>query len=325
MYQDFYGLKELPFELTPNPRFLYMAPHYREALSAVEYGLLAAKAVTLLLGDAGTGKTTLIQAALASERCRALRIVHVKNPALTRGEFLEMLSQRFDLSPEAAVSKTRLLAELEAALRHQRREGVVTSLIIDEAQSVSDELLEELRLLANIETEADKLLPIVLAGQSEFGERLNEPRLWPLKQRVTVRAHLRPFTVQETAIYIAQRIHVAGGEASKLFTREAVVLIHELAAGLPRTINVICDNALLTGCGLGRRPVNRTMVLDVAADLDLTVPVHPPVVPRDDAGTVSVDPSSTAAAASPGEAQPASGAAPKSNVKQPFSVFSGIR
>src|SRR5215211_3882298 len=104
MYQDFYGLKELPFELTPNPRFLYMAPHYREALSAVEYGLLAAKAVTVLLGDAGTGKTTLIQAALASERCRGLRIVHVKNPALTRGEFLEMLTQQFGLSPEAALS-----------------------------------------------------------------------------------------------------------------------------------------------------------------------------------------------------------------------------
>src|SRR5690348_3376407 len=120
MYQDFYGLRELPFELTPNPRFLYIAPHVQEALSAIEYGLFAAKAVTVLLGDPGTGKTTLVQAALASSRCRHVQSAHVKNPALTRGEFFEMLTQRFALSPEAAISKARLLEELERTLREQR-------------------------------------------------------------------------------------------------------------------------------------------------------------------------------------------------------------
>jgi general secretion pathway protein A len=322
MYQDFYGLRELPFELTPNPRFVYMAPHFREALSAVEYGLLAAKAVTVLLGDPGTGKTTLVQAALASDRCRNVRVAHIRNPALTRGEFFEVLTDRFGLSPQAATSKTRLLEELEPVLRGQRQEGLVNSLLIDEAQSMSDELLEEVRLLANMETDSEKLLPIVLVGQSEFGERLNEPRLWPLKQRVTIRTHLRPFTVHETAVYVAQRIQVAGGDASKLFTREAVVLIHELSSGLPRTINVICDNALLTGCGLGRQPVNRAMVLDVAADLDL----RPTVTARAPGDSEHHAPAPGPEPTEPPVADGTTGAVvPSSVVKPPFSVFSGLR
>ena len=323
MYQNFYGLRELPFELTPNPRFLYMAPHFREALSAVEYGLMTAKAVTVLLGDAGTGKTTLVQAAITSDRCRQLQIAHVKNPALTRGEFFEMLAERFELSREAAASKTRLLEELETVLRRERSEGIVRSLIIDEAQTLSDELLEEIRLLANTETDTDKLLPIVLVGQSEFGARLNEPRFWPLKQRVTIRAHLRPFTVHETAVYVAQRIQVAGGDASKLFTREAVILIHELSAGLPRTINVICDNALLTGCGLGRQPVNRAMVVDVAADLDLhaTAAALEPGT-KEHHPVVAAEPASS----EPPVADGTTGAVvPSSVVKSSFSVFSGLR
>jgi type II secretory pathway predicted ATPase ExeA len=322
MYQDFYGLRELPFELTPNPHFLYMAPHFREALSAVEYGLFAAKAVTVLLGDPGTGKTTLVQAALASERCRHVRVAHIKNPSLTRGEFLEVLTERFGLSRQAGESKTRLLEELEPMLRGERQKGTVMSLLIDEAQGLSDELLEEVRLLANTETDTEKLLPIVLAGQSELGHRLNEPQLWPLKQRVTIRAHLRPFTVQETAAYVAQRIQVAGGDASKLFTREAVVLVHELSAGLPRTINVICDNALLTGCGLGRQPVNRAMVLDVAADLDLRA-----AAPSSESGRQEPQPAAHSEPASNDPAaEGATGSAAASSVgKPPFSVFSGLR
>ena len=187
---------------------------------------------------------------------------------------------------------------------------------------MSDELLEEVRLLANMETDSEKLLPIVLVGQSEFGERLNEPRLWPLKQRVTIRTHLRPFTVHETAVYVAQRIQVAGGDASKLFTREAVVLIHELSSGLPRTINVICDNALLTGCGLGRQPVNRAMVLDVAADLDL----RPKAAAHDPGHNENHPPASGAASTEPPVADGTTGSvAPSSVVKPPFSVFSGLR
>ena len=141
--------------------------------------------------------------------------------------------------------------------------------MIDEAQSLSGELLEEIRLLANSETATEKLLPLVLAGQPELKDRLNEPGLRQLKQRVTLRCEIVPLNQQETAAYIAQRIRTAGGDAARLFTRQAVMLIHERSRGIPRTISVVCDNALLTGFGLGRQPVDSEVVLDVAHDFDL--------------------------------------------------------
>ena len=272
MYQHFYGLRDLPFELTPNPRYLFLTPQHREALSSLEYGLSSAKAVTVLVGEAGTGKTTVITAALESERCCDVRCVYLNNPALTREEFIQTLASQFRLGPQASTSKAALLDELSRTLRERRAQGQITALVIDEAQSLSLELLEEVRLLANTETATEKLLPIVLAGQPELRDRLNDPRLRQLKQRITIRCEIRPLSVHETAAYMAMRIRTAGGDAATLFSREAVLLIHELAGGLPRTINVICDNALLTGCALGRQPVDRQMILDVAHDFDLTVP-----------------------------------------------------
>jgi general secretion pathway protein A len=269
MYQRFYGLRELPFELTPNPTFLFLSPKHSEALSNLEYGLSAAKPVTVLIGEAGTGKTTLLRAALQSERCRNVRCVYLNNPALTRDEFVETLARRFDLSAEAAKSKAVLLAELERVLRDRRAAGETTALVVDEAQSLSIELLEEVRLLANIETSTQKLLPLVLAGQPELGERLNDPALRQLKQRVALRCEITPFDLQETAAYIATRVRTAGGEASRLFTREAVTLIHEYSRGIPRTISVMCDNALVSGMALGRQPVDRAIVLEVSRDFDL--------------------------------------------------------
>jgi general secretion pathway protein A len=269
MYQRFYGLRELPFELTSNPKYLFLSARHREALGNLEYGLSSAKAVTVLIGEAGTGKTTLLRAALQSETCRNVRCVYVNNPTLSRDEFIEMLANRFDLGPEAARSKTVLLEELERLLRDRRRRGEITALVIDEAQSLSIELLEEIRLLANIETPAEKLLPLVLAGQPELAGRLNDAALRQLKQRVALRCELTPLDLSETAAYIATRIKTAGGEASRLFTREAVVIIHEFSRGIPRTISVMCDNALLSGMALGRRPVDREIVSEVCRDFDL--------------------------------------------------------
>jgi type II secretory pathway predicted ATPase ExeA len=269
MYQDFFELNELPFELTPNPRYLFLTKQHREALSILEYGLFSAKGVTVLIGEAGTGKTTLIRAALESERCKNVSCVHVMNPTLTRTEFVEMLSAQFALSSRASASKAVMLQELDAVLRDRRARGLITALVIDEAQSLSDELLEEIRLLANSETATEKLLPLVLAGQPELRDRLNETGLRQLKQRVTLRCEITPFSTQETASYIAQRIRVAGGDAVQLFSREAVMLIHERSGGIPRTINVMCDNALLTACGLGKTRVDSQMVLEVAGDFDL--------------------------------------------------------
>jgi type II secretory pathway predicted ATPase ExeA len=269
MYQRFYGLRELPFELTPNPRYLYLTPRHREALSNLQYGLFSAKAVTMLVGEAGTGKTTLLRAALESDSCRNVSCVYLNNPALTRAEFVEILARRFELSQEAAASKAAMLGELEQVLHERRARGEITALVIDEAQTLSSELLEEIRLLANIETATEKLLPLVLAGQPELGERLEDPGLRQLKQRVALRCDVSPFSLPETAAYISSRIKTAGGEASRLFTREAVTLIHECSRGIPRTINVMCDNALVTGLALNRQPVDREMVLEVSRDFAL--------------------------------------------------------
>jgi len=177
MYQAFYGLRELPFELTPNPKYLYLTPRHREALSTLQYGLSAPKAVTVLIGEAGTGKTTLLTTALQSEACRHVKCVYLNNPALTRTEFIEILATRFGLTAHASRSKAGLLAELEAVLHQRRAQGEITALVIDEAQSLSSDILEEIRLLANIETQTEKLLPLVLAGQPELAQRLEDPNL----------------------------------------------------------------------------------------------------------------------------------------------------
>jgi general secretion pathway protein A len=272
MYQHFYGLRELPFELTPNPRYLFMSPQHREALSTLTYGLSAGKGITVVIAEAGMGKSTLLRAALQSDQCRDISYAYLGNPTLTRAEFVETLSLRFGLSDHAATSKAALIYELEVALRQRRSQGRVTALVVDEAQTLSDELLEEIRLLANAETETEKLLPLVLAGQPQLRDRLNAPNLQQLKQRITLRCEIAPLSSNETAAYIASRIRTAGGEAARLFTREAVVLIHERSRGIPRLISVLCDNALLTAFALGRQPVTYDVVAEVARDFDFSAP-----------------------------------------------------
>jgi general secretion pathway protein A len=182
---------------------------------------------------------------------------------------VQMLAHQFHLSPHAAESKATLLRELETTLLERREHGEIAALVVDEAQSLSAELLEEIRLLANIETATEKLLPLVLAGQPELADRLNEPGLRQLKQRVALRCEVVPFELPETAAYIATRIKTAGGEAPRLFTREAVMLIHEYSHGIARTISVMCDNALMSGLALGRRPIDREIVVEVCRDFDL--------------------------------------------------------
>lgn len=269
MYEAFYGLRERPFDLTPNPRFLLLTGKHREALSNLQYGLTSRRGLTVLVGEAGTGKTTLIRAAVAELEAQGAIIAYLNNPTLTRQEFCEFLTSAFNLGPAAASSKTRLLSELAKALEKFRADGVLTGLIIDEAQVLPDELLEEVRLLANIETATDKLLPIVLAGQPELADRLNQPSLRQLKQRVALRCQLNALEGRETAEYIAGRIRVAGGNSVVVFTRQAVDVIHQRSGGIPRLISVICDNALISGFAADRRPVSRDIVEDVCRDFDL--------------------------------------------------------
>jgi type II secretory pathway predicted ATPase ExeA len=269
MYAEYYGLTELPFELTPDPKYVFLTARQREALSLVQYGLFSSRPLTVLIGEAGTGKTTLIQAALGSERCRQVRAVVVNNPSLRPDDFLRLLALRFNLGPDAGQSKAVFLDRLEEHLLEMHRAGRIAALIVDEAQALSADLLEEIRLLGNIEAPSARLLPLVLAGQPELAQRLDEPALTQLKQRVTLRCELTPFTLMDTAAYIASRIEIAGGEPARLFSREAVSLIHRCSRGIPRTINVICDNALVSGMALRRRWVDQAIVAEVCRDLRL--------------------------------------------------------
>jgi general secretion pathway protein A len=269
MYESFYALQERPFDLTANPRFLFLASGHREALSNLQFGIDANKGITLLIGEAGTGKTTLIRAALEQQRGTNAAIVYLSNPTLTRGEFYEFLASGFQLSAAASHSKTVFLQELEQTIRRRRAAGGISALIVDEAQSMPHELLEEIRLLANLETTNEKLLPVVLTGQPELATRLNQPELRQLKQRVALRCSLPPFDLRESAAYIAKRIRVAGGDSASVFTREAVEAIFRGSQGIARTISVVCDNALINGFALQRRPVDADIVIDVCQDFDL--------------------------------------------------------
>ena len=272
MYEAFYGLRERPFELTPDPRYLFLTAKHAEALTTLQYGSCRRNGVTLLIGDAGTGKTTLVHAALEAQRGSHAFCVYLTNPALTRDEFFEFLAVRFGLSHEAAASKSRFLLDLSCMLAGRQSSGGVSALIIDEAQCLPDGLLEEVRLLANIESATEKLLSIILIGQPELADRLNAPSLRQLKQRVALRCTLSALTCEEAATYVDTRIRVAGGDAGSLFTHAAVNAIYEGSHGIPRTISVICENALISGFALKQRPIDSDIVKEVCRDFDLEVP-----------------------------------------------------
>ena len=269
MYKAFFGLQERPFQLTPNPRFLYLNPRHREALATLRYALTSSPGITLLLGEAGTGKTTLLRAALHAERRAEHRYVVLSNPTLSPEDFYRILADRFGL-PDVSGSKAQFLLAFERELLERYRAGGLTAIIVDEAQSLTHELFEEIRLLANLETATAKLVNVILVGQPELAERLNDPSLRQLKQRIVLRCSLAPLDLDSTASYIATRLQVAGGIPVAVFSKDAVVSIHEASRGIPRSIGVICENALLAGFALQRKPIDRPIVLDVCRGLDLS-------------------------------------------------------
>jgi general secretion pathway protein A len=269
LYGQFFGLNEPPFDLTPNARFLFLANHLREALSNIRYGLATSKGLTVLLGEAGTGKTTLIRAAVTELDNPHSRYVLLSNPTLNKAEFYEFLAREMGFSARAGSSKASFLAELQADVDARFKRGGLTGLIVDEAQSMPYELLEEIRLLGNIETMTSKLLNIVLSGQPELADRLNESRLRQLKQRVALRCELRPLTRQETFSYVAGRLRIAGGTPEQILTAEAVIAIFEASGGIPRWINVLCDNALISGYAAKAKPITARVVADVCRDFDV--------------------------------------------------------
>ena len=268
MYERYYGLRERPFDLSPNPKFLFLSSRHREALTHLSYGLSGRPGLTVLVGEAGTGKTTLVCAALEASGPRSSSIVHLSNPTLTRAEFYEYLAAGFGFGPQAAASKASFLGHLERTIAARARDHAVLALVVDEAQSLPHELLEEIRLLTNTEA-AGRSLAVALVGQHELAVRLNDVSLRQLKQRVALRCELTPLDLRETAAYIAARVRIAGGNPDLLFTRDAIVAIHAHAVGIPRSISVICDNALVTGLATDTRPVGRDIVLEVCRDFQL--------------------------------------------------------
>jgi general secretion pathway protein A len=244
MYNHFYGFLEAPFNITPDPRFLFLGDRHREAFHHVLFGIRERKGFIQLTGDVGAGKTTVCRAILEDLGPR-YRTALILNPCLEPLELLRTILTELGL--QAPRDRVRCLQVLNQFLLDQLAEGNDVVLIIDEAQDMSFELLEQVRLLSNLETDQRKLLQIVLIGQPELRGKLNDPALRQLRQRITVRYHLTPLTRPETETYIRHRIHVAGGNSRPTFTPWAVRAIHRYAGGVPRLINAACDKALLCG------------------------------------------------------------------------------
>jgi general secretion pathway protein A len=244
MYNDFYGFREAPFNITPDPRFLFFSDRHREAYNHILFGLRERKGFIQLTGEVGAGKTTVCRA-LLEELGPQYRTALILNPCLTGDQLLRSIL--IELGIEPSDDRVTCLQRLNQYLLDQLAEGNDVVLLIDEAQDLDFDLLEQIRLLSNLETDQRKLLQIVLLGQPELRDKLNDTRLRQLRQRITVRYHLAPLSRRETEQYIQHRLQVAGANGSPSFSRWAVGGIHRYSGGVPRLVNAVCDKALLCG------------------------------------------------------------------------------
>ena len=245
MYQDFYGLTEAPFDITPNPRFLFYSAKHREAFNHLLYGIRERKGFVQLTGEVGAGKTTLCRAAM-EQLDQHYTTALILNPVMSAEELMRAIGFEYGL-PVSGLDKLTTLAVINNFLLHQVEQGKDTVLIIDEAQDLTDELLEQVRLLSNRETDNRKLLQIVLMGQPELRDRLNNPKLRQLRQRITVRFHLPPLSTEEMGQYIRHRLQTSGANGLPYFTKPALWRVQRYSGGIPRLINAVCDKALLAG------------------------------------------------------------------------------
>src|SRR5262245_30089187 len=265
MYCDFYQMRERPFNVTADPKFLYLNARYREALASLHYGITQRKGFITLIGEAGTGKTTLLKK-LLDDLDQSTRTVFVFNTNVTFDEILEYIFGEFDL-PVHNGRRLYMLQRLNSFLLEELGKGRNVALLLDEAQDLDYSVLEDLRLLSNLETAKEKILQIVLSGQPELGQKLGNPGLRQLRQRVAVSCRLLPLTREELTEYIQSRLTAPGAADHKLITRDAEERIFEISTGIPRLVNIVCDNALVIGYALGKKRIGADVVNEAAADL----------------------------------------------------------
>jgi general secretion pathway protein A len=267
LYAEFYGLKELPFALTPDPRFIYFTPSHTEVMANLHYGIESGKGLVVVTGEVGTGKTTILRW-MMQRLDRTVLVAYIFNPRLSVPEFYQHIAALLEI--QKWETKSELLMELGRCLESRHARGLRTVLIIDEAQGLSLHVLEEIRLLSNFESDTAKQLQIVLTGQPELREVLNNPDLRQLKQRIALRCVIKPLpNAEETERYITSRLLVAGAEVTNIFSPDAIDYIFRCSEGIPRTVNNLCDNALLSGFAAGERTIGRTIIEDVAETFDM--------------------------------------------------------
>ena len=264
MYKDYYGFTSPPFDLTPNPDLVYMSETHQEAMSILRYGVVGKKGFLVLTGDVGTGKTTLLQA-LVHSLDMEVHLCLINNPTLTRDEFFSFVARSYGLPWEQ--NKAFFLIEFAEFLQKCRHNNERVLLIIDEAHAMDEDLLEEIRLLSNQDKMGQDVLSIFLVGQPELNPLMGSDRLLALRQRVGIRFHLEPFSLEETRQYILYRLRQSGGHQMNIFASDAVSLIYQVSQGTPRLINIICDHALLTGFSQGEPVIKAPIIKECVKEL----------------------------------------------------------
>jgi len=265
MYQNFYNLKKEPFHITPDPEFLFLSPSHKQALGSIIYGVINKKGFVVITGEVGVGKTTILRSYLEKVEKPKVKIIYIFNAALSFKNLLNTIYKELGLDAKTD-DVVELLDQLYPILLEEYKQGHTVLLIVDEAQNMSVETLENLRMLSNLETSKDKLLQIVLIGQTEFEKMLNLHELRQLEQRIAVRSTIIPFTKEESIDYIKHRLAMVAIDDTPVFTKGALKKIVRRAKGIPRNINILCDNALITGFGYKKKPVNTNIVKEVIAD-----------------------------------------------------------
>jgi general secretion pathway protein A len=289
LYQGFYNLKEDPFRLSPDPAFMCMTTQHREALSGLIYSVCAHPGLTMLVGEAGTGKTTLLYSLLGLLEKRRFVTVMCTNPTLTREEFYDFMMMKFEVECGSPL-KSRQLTALQETLLRNRAEGRPSLLIVDEAQRMPTELLEEIRLLLNLETPREKLLEIIVSGQPELSEILARPELRQLKQRVSCICKLKALSLDELQEYLHHRLTLAGLPRQTLFPEETIELIYTYTQGIPRLVNSLCNGALLTGFAMQSPKITAPIIEEAARDLELQHKEVVETAPMNGVSNVAVTP-----------------------------------